>query len=248
MRKGALDFRFFITPLCTYRKGSRIKEDPRCGRQLIQGALEEYQSTEVHGTRWAASKSAKRAGCCHCEAAHYCLWKVMDIGEVFHDWKKADGTLIFRKGKKGSLGKYRTTMEWTILEVISRHRKRRWWFGTASMDFQGWIAPDQLIASCAEMTSSVGDRKAGNAVYLEFSKAFHVISHRILVCNFRWSSLDKHKNGWTIGQKGSCSVWRLVTVESLGSLSCLIPLSMTWRKREDAVLSGLWTDDSKQVV
>lgn len=73
MQKGALAFRFFITPLCTYRKGSRTEEDPRCGRQLIQGALEEYQSTEVHGTRWAASKSTKRAGCCHCEAAHYHL-------------------------------------------------------------------------------------------------------------------------------------------------------------------------------
>lgn len=114
--------------------------------------------------------------------------------------------------------------------------------------FKGESRRINLIASCAEMTSSVRDRKAGNAVYLEFSKAFHVISNRILVCNFRWSSLDKHKNGWIIGQKGSCSVQRLVTVESLGSLSCLIPLSMTWRKREDAVLSGLRADDSKQVV
>jgi len=32
-------------------------------------------------------------------------------------------------------------------------------------------------------------------------------------------------------------------VEFLKGLSCLVSLSMTWRKRQDAVLSGLWTDE-----
>lgn len=98
------------------------------------------------------------------------------------------------------------------------------------------------------MTSFVDEGKAEDVVYLEFSKAFHVVSHRIFVSNFRWSSLDRQKTDRIIGQKGSCSVGRLVTVEFLGGLSCLISLSVTWRKRQDAVLSGLRTDDTKWSV
>lgn len=95
------------------------------------------------------------------------------------------------------------------------------------------------------MMSSADEGKAENVVYLEFSKAFHVVSHRILVSNFIWSNLDRQKTDWIIGQKHLCSVQRLVTVELLGGLSCLISLSMTWRKRRDAVLLGLQNYDTK---
>lgn len=84
-----------------------------------------------------------------------------------------------------------------------------------------------LIASCDEMTSSVDERKTENVVYMEFSKAFHGVSHRILVSSFRWPSLDKQKTEQIIGQKGSCSLQRQVTVEFPGGLSYLISLAMT---------------------
>lgn len=51
------------------------------------------------------------------------------------------------------------------------------------------------------MTSSVDEGKAENVVYLAFSKVFHVVSHRILVSDFRWSSLDRQKTDWIAGQK-----------------------------------------------
>lgn len=78
-------------------------------------------------------------------------------------------------------------------------------------ELPAWIYKDKscqtnLIASCGEMALFTDERKADNAVYFEFIKAFHVVFHIILVSNFIWSSLDRQNNVWIIGQNSPCSI------------------------------------------
>lgn len=48
-----------------------------------------------------------------------------------------------------------------------------------------------LIAFCDEMTSSVDEGRAVDVVYLDFTKAFDTVSHKILIHNLMKYGLDR---------------------------------------------------------
>ncbi|KAK4811015.1 hypothetical protein QYF61_015719 [Mycteria americana] len=133
-------------------------------------------------------------------------------GEVPADWRLANVTPIFKKGRKEDPGNYRPVrltsvpgklMEQIILSAITQHVE----------DNQG-IKPSQR-------DPLVDEGKAVDVVYLDFSKAFDTVSHSILLeklaahgldgCTLRWV-----KN-WLDGQaqrvvvNGVYSSWRPVT-------------------------------------
>ncbi|GAB0205476.1 mitochondrial enolase superfamily member 1 [Grus japonensis] len=73
-------------------------------------------------------------------------------GEVPEDWRKANVTPVFKKGKKDDPGNYRPVsltsvpgkvMEQLILEVISKHVEDKKVIGWSTWIHQGEIMPDQ---------------------------------------------------------------------------------------------------------
>ncbi|KAK4822924.1 hypothetical protein QYF61_023424 [Mycteria americana] len=102
-----------------------------------------------------------------------------------HDWRKANVTPIFKKGRKEDTGNYRPVsltlipgkvIEQLILETISRHMKDK-----------------EVIRSG---TSLVGKGKAGDIVYVDFSKTFDTISHKIVIEKLMKCGLDEQIVRW----------------------------------------------------
>ncbi|GAB0209507.1 mitochondrial enolase superfamily member 1 [Grus japonensis] len=125
-------------------------------------------------------------------------------GEVPEDWRKANVTLVFKKGKKENLGSYRLVslnsipgkmMEQLILGVINKHMEEKEVIGSGQHGFtKGKSRLTNLIAFYDGMTGWMDEGTAVDVVYLDFSKAFDTISHNILIGKLRKCGLDE----WTV--------------------------------------------------
>ncbi|GAB0209468.1 mitochondrial enolase superfamily member 1 [Grus japonensis] len=111
-------------------------------------------------------------------------------GEVPEDWRKANVTPVFKKGKKEDPGNYRPVrftsipgkvMEQLILGVINKHVEEKVVIGSGQHGFtKGKSCLTNLIAFYDGMTGWVDERRAVDVVYLDFSKAFDTVSRKIL--------------------------------------------------------------------
>ncbi|GAB0182802.1 mitochondrial enolase superfamily member 1 [Grus japonensis] len=127
-------------------------------------------------------------------------------GEVPDDWRLANVTLIYKKGRKEDPGNYRPVsltsvpgkiMERFILSVLTRQVQ----------DNQG-IRPSQhrfmkdrscltnLISFYDLVTCLVDEGKAVDDIYLDFSKAFDTVSHSILLEKLVAHGLDRCTLHW----------------------------------------------------
>ncbi|GAB0204380.1 mitochondrial enolase superfamily member 1 [Grus japonensis] len=125
-------------------------------------------------------------------------------GEVPEDWRKADVTLVFKKGKKEDPGNYSPVsltsipgkmMEQLILEVINKHVEEKSVIGSGQHVFtKGKSCSTNLIAFCDGMTGWVDEERTVDVVYLDFSRAFDTVFHNILIGKLRKYGLDE----WTV--------------------------------------------------
>ncbi|GAB0203786.1 mitochondrial enolase superfamily member 1 [Grus japonensis] len=125
-------------------------------------------------------------------------------GEVPEDWRKANVTLVFKKGKEEDPGNYRPVsltsipgkvMEQLILGVISKHVEEEEVIGGGQHGFtKGKSCLTNLIAFYDDMTGWVDEGRAVDVVYLDFSKAFDTVSHNILIGKLRKCGLIE----WTV--------------------------------------------------
>ncbi|KAK4822430.1 hypothetical protein QYF61_015177 [Mycteria americana] len=139
--------------------------------------------------------------------------------------------LFSQKGRKGDPGNYRPVsltsvpgklMEQIILSAITRHVEDNQGIKPSQHGFRkGRSCLTNLISFYDKVTRLVDEGKAVDVVYLDFSKAFDMVSHSILLeklaahgldgCTLRWV-----KN-WLDGQaqrvvvNGVYSSWRPVT-------------------------------------
>ncbi|KAK4817671.1 hypothetical protein QYF61_023950 [Mycteria americana] len=152
-------------------------------------------------------------------------------GEVPADWRLANVTPIFKKGRKEDPGNYRPVsltsvpgklMDQIILSAITRHVENNQGIRPSQHGFRkGRSCLTNLISFYDKVTRLVDEGKAVDVVYLDFSKAFDTVSHSILLeklaahgldgCTLRW--VKNWLDGWAqrVVVNGVKSSWQLVT-------------------------------------
>ena len=120
---------------------------------------------------------------------------------MLENWKKANVTPIFKKGKKEDPGNYRPVsltlilgkvMEQLILESVSRHIKDKKIVKSSLHGFtkrKSWLT--NLVNFHDEVTGLVDEGGAVDFVYLDYRKAFDTVSHKILIEKLLMYGLDE---------------------------------------------------------
>ncbi|CAM4567275.1 unnamed protein product [Lepidochelys kempii] len=127
--------------------------------------------------------------------------------EVPDDWKKANVVPIFKKGEKKDPGNYRPVsltsvpgkiMEQVLKQSILKHLEERKVIRNSQHGFtKGKACLTNLIAFYDEIAGSVDEGKAVDMLFLDFSKAFHTVSHSILASKLKKYGLDEWTIRWT---------------------------------------------------
>ncbi|KAK4825531.1 LOW QUALITY PROTEIN: hypothetical protein QYF61_000108 [Mycteria americana] len=152
-------------------------------------------------------------------------------GELPADWRLANVTPIFKKGRKEDPGNYRPVsltsvpgklMEQIILSAITRHVENNQGIKSSQHGFRkGRSCLTNLIFFYDKVTHLVDEGKAVDVVYLDFSKAFDTVSHSILLeklvahgldgCTLRWGKNWLDVRAQRVVVNGVYSGWRPVT-------------------------------------
>ncbi|KAK4828333.1 LOW QUALITY PROTEIN: hypothetical protein QYF61_025802 [Mycteria americana] len=151
--------------------------------------------------------------------------------EVPADWRLANVTPIFKKGRKEDPGNYRPVsltsvlgklMEQIILSAITWHVEDNQGIKPSQHGFmKGRSCLTNLISSYDKGTRLVDEGKAVDVVYLDFSKAFDTVSHSILLeklpahgwdrCTLCWVKNWLDGRAQRVVVNGVYSSWRPVT-------------------------------------
>ncbi|KAK4818286.1 hypothetical protein QYF61_010428 [Mycteria americana] len=152
-------------------------------------------------------------------------------GEVPADWRLANVTAIYKKGQEEDLGNYRPVsltsvlgklMEQIILSAITWHVEDNQGIKPSQHGFRkGRSCLTNLISFYDKVTCLADKGKAVDAVYLDFSKAFDMVSHSTLLEKLAAHGLDRCTlcwvKNWLDGRaqrvvvNGVYSSWRPVT-------------------------------------
>ncbi|CAM4490449.1 unnamed protein product [Lepidochelys olivacea] len=152
-------------------------------------------------------------------------------GEVPDDWKKANVVPIFKKGKEEDPGNYRPVsltsvpgkiMEQVLKESILKHLHARKVIRNSQHGFtKGRSCLMNLIAFYDEITGSVNEGKVVDVLFLDFSKAFDMVSHSILVSKLRKYGLNECTIRWVESWLDCRAQWVVIN----GSMSSWQPVS-----------------------
>jgi len=122
-------------------------------------------------------------------------------GEVPEEWRKANVSPVFKKGKKEDPGNYRPVsltsipgkmMEQCILEVIIKQGEEKKVIRSSQHGFtKGKSCLTNVIAFYDGTTGWVDEVRTVDVVYLNFSKALDTVSHNILLGKLTKCGLDE---------------------------------------------------------
>ncbi|PKU46366.1 rna-directed dna polymerase from mobile element jockey- hypothetical protein [Limosa lapponica baueri] len=145
--------------------------------------------------------------------------------EVPEDWRKANITPVFKKGKKEDPENYRLVnltsipgkvMDRLILNVISKCIEEQEIIGSGQHGFtRGKSYLTNLVACYDVITVWLDEGRAADAIYLDFSKAFDTVSHNILIRKLRKCGLDEGAVRWI--ESWLCDKTQKVVINGAGS-------------------------------
>ena len=128
-------------------------------------------------------------------------WKIKAVPE---DWRIANVTPVFKKGKKEDPGNFRPVsltsvpgkvVEQLVLDAISRQLEEKEVIRSSQHGFtKGRSRLTNLVAFYDAVTCWVDGEGAVDVVYLDFRKAFDTVSHDILITKLRKCGIDE----WTV--------------------------------------------------
>ncbi|KAK4829469.1 LOW QUALITY PROTEIN: hypothetical protein QYF61_004759 [Mycteria americana] len=147
-------------------------------------------------------------------------------GEVPADWRLANVTAIYKKGRKEDPGNYRPgsltsvlgkLMEQIILTAITRHVEDNQGIKPSQHGFRKGRSCFTNLIFYDKVTRLGDPGKAVDVVYLDFSKAFDTVSHSILLeklaahgldgCTLRWVKNWLDGRAQRVVVNGVYSIW-----------------------------------------
>ena len=140
-------------------------------------------------------------------------------GEVPEDWRLANVTPIYKKGRKEDLGNYKpvslTSVPGKAMEIIlgeiTRHVCGIQGIRPSQHGFmKGRRCLTNLISFYCWVTRLVDEGEAVDVVYLDFSKAFDAVSHSILG-KLAARDLDRYTLPWVRNWLEGCAQWVVVS-------------------------------------
>ena len=149
-------------------------------------------------------------------------WRIWEVPE---DWRKLQSLKRARRRTQETTGLTSITgkvMEQLILDVIIKQAEEKKVIRNSQRGFtEAKLGLTNLIVFYDGMTGWVGEGRAVDIIYVDFSKAFDTVSHNILLGKLRKYGLDewsvKWIENWLNGRtqrvviSGIESSWRLVT-------------------------------------
>jgi len=149
-------------------------------------------------------------------------------GEVPEDWKLANITPLFKKGKKNDPANYRpvslTSVVCKVLEGLIRvklveHLERSNMFSNSQHGFMaGRSCLTNLLETFENWTTALDEGYGLDVLFLDYRKAFDTVSHRRLIAKLREYGVDGKLLKWIqdflssrksrVGVRGSFSCWR----------------------------------------
>ncbi|GAB0195095.1 mitochondrial enolase superfamily member 1 [Grus japonensis] len=162
--------------------------------------------SQVYGAGWDPPESAEGAGRGACQAILHHLSTVLVNREVPDTWRLPNVMPIYKKDLKEDPGNYRSVsltsvpgkvMEQIILGALTKRVQDNQGIRPSQHGFmKGRSCLTNLIFFYDLVTHLVDEGKAVDVIYLDFSKAFDVVSHSILLeklvahgldeCTLRW--------------------------------------------------------------
>ena len=130
----------------------------------------------------------------------------LNNSKVPSDWKKATIVSIFKSGNRTNLHNYRPVsltsvickqMEKLIAEYMTRvWGESKWLYGGQHGFRSGYSCESQITTLCQDIADIVDRGGRVDAVFIDFSKAFDLVPHDLLLFKLKTSGLDKRVLAW----------------------------------------------------
>ena len=129
-----------------------------------------------------------------------------ETGEIPQDWRSADVTPVYKKGKKSDPANYRPIsltsipcklLEHIITSAIMKHGKRNDILYDLQHGFRDKRSCEsQLLGFIDNVVNATHNGQQSDVVVMDFSKAFDKVSHHLLVDKLSHYGIQGHTNRW----------------------------------------------------
>ncbi|PKU48424.1 rna-directed dna polymerase from mobile element jockey-like [Limosa lapponica baueri] len=193
------------TPELAVRGGER-NEAPVIQREVVRDLLQNLDTNTSMGPDGIHPRVLRELAEVVVEPLSIIYQQSWQTGEVPANWRLANVMPIHKKGWKNDPGNYRPVSltsvpgkvtEQIILSAIMHCMKEAQGIGPSQHGFmRGRSCLTNLISFYDKVTRLVDEGKAVDVVYLEFSKAFDMVSHSILLEKLAAHGLDGNILRW----------------------------------------------------